>query len=151
MKKLADPFFLARVALGALFVFSGFQKLMQPSENLLAVIHTYALLPNAAAVPFSKVLPWAEYIAGVFLILGLWTRLSLAALWLSNTAFIIALSQALLRKLPLGACGCFGDAVTLSPQKMLGVDILLWCVFLLLWSRAGAVKRASLDSVFDRK
>ena len=151
MKIPAEPLVIVRVVIGALFVFSGFQKLMQPSENLLAVIHTYALLPNAAAVPFSKILPWAEYIAGVFLILGLWTRLSLAILWLSNTAFIAALSQALPRKLPLGACGCFGDAVTLSPKKMLIVDILLWGVFFILWSRAVRAKPASLDGVFDHK
>lgn len=134
-----------RVLFGALFAYSGYQKLMSPSENLLAVIHSYDMLPNAAAVPFSIALPWVEFVAGVFLLAGLWMQLAIAALWLSNSAFIIALSQAILRKLPLGACGCFGDALTLSPKKTLLLDLALLAGFLILWRSIERAKRLSLD------
>ena len=129
-----------RVLLGAVFLISGFQKLTAPYQNFAAVIGKFELLPDPAAVIMAQTLPWAEFVLGVFLVLGLWERLSLLGLWAMNTVFIAALVSALARKLPIESCGCFGEAIALSLPKILTLDIFLWILFLTFF-----VLRRSLD------
>lgn len=137
---------LVRAALGGIFVVSGFQKLWTPAVNFAAVIEKFNIVHGLPVSVLAHTLPWAEFIAGVFLILGLRTRISLFVLWAMNTVFIGILSSALLRKLPIEECGCFGEAVTLSPSQMLAVDISLWFLFLFYFLVSPRVKVPSLDS-----
>ncbi len=137
---------LVRAVLGGVFVVSGFQKLWTRPENFAAVIEKFEILQGWPVTVLSHTLPWAELIAGVFLILGLRTRIALFILWAMNTGFIIILSSALMRKLPIDECGCFGEAVTLTPSQMLAVDVSLWCFFLLYYLASSRVKVPSLDS-----
>ena len=140
---------LCRAGLGGLFVVSGFQKLILPSENFAAVIEKFEILSSPAAAFLSHTLPWAEFFAGVFLAVGLWTPLSLAALWLMNTVFIVVLGSALARKLPLDQCGCFGKNLSIPLPVMLGLDLLIWAAFLFLFLTR-RVPTPSLDSRLEK-
>lgn len=138
-----------RISVGALFIVSGFMKLMQPYQNFLSVVHSYEILNGSLAEIFSIAMPWAEFILGVFLVLGLWLRPVILTLWGLNTLFIIALASAILRRLPIQECGCFGEKFSLPPQWMLILDILLWFVFMAFAGFFDHTKSFSLDKKFD--
>jgi uncharacterized membrane protein YphA (DoxX/SURF4 family) len=99
--------FIVRIAAGALFVISGFSKLVQPYQNFLAVMDRFEVVGGAASIFLSRAIPWGELIAGVFLIAGLWVRYSAAALGGFSALFFGVIASALVRKLPIQECGCF--------------------------------------------
>ena len=121
---------LSRAALGGVFIVSGFQKLLSPPQNFAAVIDKFEVIHGPAVSVLALVLPWVEFIGGVMLLLGLWTRFALPVLWAMNTAFIGILGSALVRKLPVNECGCFGKALSIPLPVMFGVDAALWALFL---------------------
>ena len=84
MKKKTLFLLAIRILLGAVFIFSGFQKLTHPAENFQAVIEKFEIVGGSAAAVLSHVIPWYEFVFGAFLVLGLWTDLALAALWPLN-------------------------------------------------------------------
>jgi uncharacterized membrane protein YphA (DoxX/SURF4 family) len=127
-------------------------KLMEPYQNFLAVIYGYKILAGPAAKFTAMVLPWAELIFGIFLLKGLWTRFSAGVLWLLNTVFIAVVSQALIRKLPITDCGCFGDtALSMSLDKLLWLDLGLWVIFAVLFIRAKDASWCGIDWYFEKK
>ena len=136
-----------RVLLGAVFVVSGFQKLISPYQNFAAVVEKFELLKGPALSLFAQALPWAEFVAGVFFVLGFWENISLFILWGMNAAFIGVLISALARKLPLDSCGCFGDAMKLSLPQMLSLDIFLCSMFLLYFSARRRHNPPGLDQI----
>jgi hypothetical protein len=60
---------LAGVALGAVFLYAGFQKHLAPFQFAEAVL-AYRLLPQSLTGLVAAVLPWVELTAGFFLVLG---------------------------------------------------------------------------------
>ncbi|PIU40008.1 MAG: hypothetical protein COT00_03985 [Candidatus Omnitrophica bacterium CG07_land_8_20_14_0_80_50_8] len=146
---LTKFFVFLRLSAGFVFAASGFIKLMQPTQNFLSAIQSYELLGGTPAVLLAKTMPWAEFIVGVFLIVGLWSRISILILWLFNTVFIGVVSYALIRRLPIQDCGCFGDSFSLPPQKILCLDIALWFVFLSLAAFFDRSKHYGLDKYFE--
>jgi uncharacterized membrane protein YphA (DoxX/SURF4 family) len=144
-------FFMFRVALAAIFIVSGYVKLMEPNANFLAVVYEYKILTGNLAKIFSVLMPWFELIFGVFLLKGLWTRFSLVMLWLLNTSFIVAVASALWRKLPITECGCFGGDASLPLDKVLMLDITLWVIFAVLFVFAKDAKWLSIDEFFEKK
>lgn len=141
--------FVVRILLGVAFIVSGYSKLLAPFQNFLAVIHGYELVYGWPATVMAKFMPWLELIFGVFLILGLWSRVSVIILWLMNAAFIFALLQALIRRLPIGDCGCFGDSFHLKPLHMLLLDAVFFVLFLMLYLRRREAFSRSFDSYFE--
>ncbi len=148
MNKKALAFLLLRLALAAIFVVSGFQKLTSPYQNFLAVIEKFEIIKGAPATWLALSLPWLEFLIGVFFALGLWTRLSLYILWAMNTTFVVILSLSLIRKLDIQSCGCFGEAVTLTVPQILAIDIATWFLFLLFFFFNHRVKAPALDHAF---
>ncbi len=118
-----------RALLGSVFIVSGFQKLISPPQNLAAVIDKFEILHGSAVTALSLTLPWVEFIAGILFVLGLWTSAALALLWLMNTVFIAVLVSALLRRLPIDQCGCFGKDLSIPLPVMLGIDAAIWLLF----------------------
>ena len=137
-----------RLALGAVFAVSGFQKLASPYQNFAAVIEKFEILKGANAALLAQTLPWLEFVGGVFFILGFWELFCLALLWAMNTVFLGVLAWALMRKLPIDSCGCFGEAVTLSLPKILALDISLWVFFLIYFFGRGRTRAPGLDQIF---
>jgi len=62
-----------------------------------------------------------------------------------NTAFIGILASAILRKLPVQSCGCFGEALTLSLPQMLSIDLVLWGFFLIYFLKGRDLGLPGLD------
>jgi hypothetical protein len=102
-------FVIPRVILGGIFIVSGYQKLMEGSAVFAAVIRGYEIVGGPIAEGMAAGLPWVELVLGVFLVLGLWRRTAILGLWAFNMAFIAALLSAIVRKIPLENCGCFGN------------------------------------------
>jgi putative oxidoreductase len=96
-----------RLFLGALFVFSASDKVLDPQKFAIAV-RGYNLLPVALTNLFALVLAWSELLSGVLLILGIYTRQAAAAVLLMLVMFIGAVAAAIIRGLVID-CGCFSN------------------------------------------
>jgi uncharacterized membrane protein YphA (DoxX/SURF4 family) len=132
--KSLNFFLLFRVVVAGVFIVSGVEKLLSPYENFLYVIQNYEVLPweflqRAVALGY----PWLELILGVFLLAGLWLRLVLYGIGFMTCSFIGAVGQAILRKLPIESCGCFGELLKVPlPVIILMDSTILLCVILML-------------------
>lgn len=108
---------LLRLVVGAVFVFSGFVKAVDP-WGLVYKITEYAALVGladwGAIITFAAfALPAIEFLLGVFVLLGLYRRLApllLMLLLAVLTPFTVymAISGKVVE------CGCFGDAIALT-------------------------------------
>ncbi len=125
-------------------------KLLEPYGDFLVVVRAYNILDARSSAFAAFIVPWAELVFGLFVILGLWFRRSLAVLWLLNTVFIAAVASAIVRKLSLEDCGCFGPKVSLSLPQVLLLDTGLWVVFALLMVFAARARAFSLDGYFEK-
>lgn len=140
-------FVVLRIAIGCFFVASGFQKLIEPYENFLYVIEGYQIMGTVPADLVARFLPWMEFFLGVFLVMGLWLKWVLRALWFLLMIFIVTAGQAIVRKLPIHDCGCFGGLFSVPLQIIILFDsTLLVLVAVLLVSRKTSL--FSLDKHF---
>jgi len=96
-----------RLLLGAIFVFSASDKVLDPEKFAIAV-RGYKLLPVAFSNLFALVLAWAELLSGILLILGIYTRQAAAAVLLMLVMFIGAIATTIIRGLVID-CGCFSN------------------------------------------
>lgn len=127
---------LLRWLVGGVFIFSGFVKAVDPVgtsvfvEKYLATYSLEVLLPLALLV--AVVLAVVEFALGASLVMRARYRLTLliTTLFISIFAVITLLSATLL---PIGDCGCFGDAVTLSPWATFAKNVALLVAVALLW------------------
>jgi len=138
--------FVLRIALGAVFLISGATKLpMNPVW--FDVVRAYDILPYSVATYFAIVLPWVEFIMGLCLILGLFTRYISILSMLLVVSYVIANSIALSTD-PVNTCECFGDLFLMSYEVALVVDgVLLISAVLVYWRRRGFM---SLDILLNR-
>ncbi|MBI4370215.1 MAG: DoxX family membrane protein [Elusimicrobia bacterium] len=135
----------ARVALGAIFMISGFFKLMHPAEEFAAAIEAYRIVHPALILPAAKILPWIEWFVGGYLIAGYCTRAAAIAAGITNCSFFLALASTMSRHINIGDCGCFGD---------LGPHLKVWQAMILDTSMVAAaiflIKRRSYPLSLDR-
>ncbi|UCE68563.1 MAG: DoxX family protein [Flavobacteriaceae bacterium] len=128
---------ISRILVGVLFVVSGLIKLNDPLgfsfklEEYFnpAVLDLPFLEPYALA--FALVIVILEVILGVTLLLGYRVRLTLRAL-LATIFFFTFLTfySAYFNKVT--DCGCFGDAVKMTPWQSFGKDVILLVLILIL-------------------
>lgn len=113
---------LFRIFTGALFIFSGFVKLVDPLGSAYKfeeyfgadVLNLEFLIPYA--LPFAILLILVELLLGISLLLGFKTKTTLWSLFGITTLFLfLTWYSAFYDKVT--DCGCFGDAVTLSPWE----------------------------------
>jgi hypothetical protein len=100
--------FLARLALGGLFIFAGAAKIEDPGAFAIE-IERYQLLPWKVCAAIAIYLPWLELLSGICLFLKSLERGALALITLLLSIFTLALCSALVRGLSID-CGCFGHA-----------------------------------------
>lgn len=150
MKKL-NLFVIVRVLIGAVFLVSGFEKVTHPYQNFLYVIEHYELFSEAFGTLIAVTLPWFELFVGLFLIVGLWITVVLkasAALFLS---FILIVLQAIVRHLPVGECGCFGELIHLPLEAVFLMDSVFLVLTALMIKNKDKVLTLSLDKAFESK
>ncbi|MGB5315280.1 MAG: BT_3928 family protein [Robiginitalea sp.] len=132
---------LCRIVVGVLFILSGLIKLNDPLgfsfklEEYFspAVLDLPFLEPYALAIALFVVI--LEVILGITLLLGYQIRLTLWTL-LGTIVFFTFLTfySAYFNKVT--DCGCFGDAVKLTPWESFSKDlILLVLILILIWGR----------------
>ncbi len=121
-----------RLLLGVIFIEFALSKIMRPAVFALNVVD-YGMMPSWGVNMWSLFLPWAELIAGLFLILGIRTRASATVIGGMNIIFIIGLVNALFLGLPIN-CGCVGEVgepVTwLKVLKNMGMLVMAMQIFL---------------------
>lgn len=141
---------IIRVCMGCLFIVSGFGKLIEPTQNFLYIVQSYELFGTVLEKAAAYAVPWVELFLGIFLILGLGLKWVLRALLILIVMFILILSQALIRGLPLADCGCFGDFISFPPRVMLLFDCVFLLLTILLIQRIKKTETLSLDRFFDK-
>ena len=122
---------LIRVALAALFIWTGAQKLVEPGA-FAAAIANYRVLPDAWVGLAAVSLPVLELVVGAALLWPLYAR---GAAWIVAAllfVFAAAMAQSKLRGIDLD-CGCFGADQT-SQVSWLKVTLNLGLAMLAVWT-----------------
>ena len=119
---------LARVVLGAVFLYASYDKVLHPAAFAEAVFN-YQLLPDFMINLTAIALPWLELMLGVLLIAGIWLPGTTVLCTLLLTIFIGAIVFNLARGLDI-SCGCFSTSPSEGPVSVW--TILRDAVFLLM-------------------
>lgn len=147
MKKI-NIYVLIRIVLGCLFAVSGFEKIISPSQNFFYIVQTYDIFNGL----FDRVIvwgvPWIEFLTGVFLLLGLWLKISLKALFVLISGFLFVVGQALTRRLPVDECGCFGGLFSFPLSVVFVMDAALLFLAGLVYYKIKQTCCLSVDEYF---
>jgi len=126
MKKLALIF--SRIFVGVLFIFSGLIKANDPLgfgyklQEYFEVFHLDFLSPVATGIAI--LLCTFEIVLGALLLLGFWGKkvswgLLLLIIFFTLLTFVSAFFKV------VTSCGCFGDAIPLTPWQSFSKDLVL--------------------------
>ena len=140
---------IARLLVAATFIFSGFVKLVDPLGSAYKfqeyfgadVLNFEFLIPYA--LPFSIFLILAEIMLGVMLLIGfkpkftVWSLLIMILIFLFLTWYSAYYDK-------VTDCGCFGDAITLTPWETFYKNIVLIVLILFL-----VVNTKHIKSIFS--
>lgn len=99
---------VARLILGAVFIYASIDKILHPAAFAEAV-YNYQILPDALINLTAIVLPWLELILGIFLAFGLLREGSVSIVTLLLLVFLGAMVFNLARGLDIH-CGCFSTS-----------------------------------------
>lgn len=143
---------ISRIFVGAMFIFSGFVKLVDPIGSQFkfeeyfseSVLNMEFLVPYALA--FSIVLIIAEILLGLLLLLGYKAKATIWSLLVLSTIFLfLTWYSAYYNKVT--DCGCFGDAITLTPWETFYKNIILIALIILMLFRIDDIKSLFSDKV----
>lgn len=135
----------SRIFVGAMFIFSGFVKLVDPIGSQFkfeeyfseSVLNMESMIPYALA--FSIILILAEIMLGVILLLGCKPKTTLWSLLILTTVFLfLTWYSAYYNKVT--DCGCFGDAIKLTPWETFYKNVLLIVLILFMLFRIKDIK-----------
>ena len=129
---------LCRFLLGALFIFSGFVKAVDPLgffykiQDYLTAFDMISWFPSYAPLLVGIVLSAIEFSVGVFLFLGIRRKVA-SALALLLMVVMTPLTLYLALANPVSDCGCFGDAWILTNWQTFGKNVVLLrsCLYLI--------------------
>lgn len=128
---------IARLFVAATFIFSGFVKLVDPLGSAykfaeyfsVDVLNMEFLIPYA--LPFSIVLIIAEILLGVMLLIGFKPKFTTWSLFLMTLLFLFLTWYSWVYD-KVTDCGCFGDAVKLTPKETFYKNVLLIALIVFL-------------------
>ena len=95
----------SRLVLGVVFLYACWQKILDPLE-FSKIIGYYQILPAALISPVALLLPWAELICGISLIVNRWTHGASLIIAILMLIFMVALGVNIYRGIDV-SCGCF--------------------------------------------
>lgn len=136
---------ISRLFVGAMFIFSGFVKLVDPIGSQFkfeeyfgeSVLNMEFLIPYALG--FSIVLILAEIMLGVTLLIGFKPKLTMWSLFFLTSIFLfLTWYSAYYNKVT--DCGCFGDAIKLTPWETFYKNVVLIVLIVLLLIRVKDIK-----------
>ena len=128
-------FRLLAILIGALFIYAGAVKLVDPLR-FASDITNYDIVPWSVAVRLAFYLPWLELLCGLALV---FYRLFSGALALTISLMVIFIGASVITK-ARGidvSCGCFGSiSGNLSFTWHLVLDFVLLAILVVLWLKA---------------
>ena len=137
-KKLKIVSTLCCVVVGIFFIFSGFVKVVDPWGTALKVNEYLSIYGmewfSPAAMPFSIWLCGAEMMMGLMLLFKVRIRLVSIFALVSMTFFTI-LTFLSATWIPVEDCGCFGDAIKLSPLATFVKNLIFLPLVIIIWYR----------------
>src|SRR5215210_7525230 len=148
---LSSPYasLLSRVVLGGVFLFAGATKIPNPG-SLAASIRSYELpLPEWVVSLSAHALPYLEVLLGLYLLAGLFTKISA---WATNgltLLFLLALLQGVVRGLEID-CGCFGSSAGETSNLWLAAARDVGLLALGLHVALAPLGRFSVDALLRR-
>lgn len=128
---------LFRIIVGALFIFSGFVKLVDPIGSQYkfqeyfseSVLNMEFLIPYA--LPFAIILIVAEILLGVMILIGYKPKITVWSLLVITVIFLfLTWYSAYYNKVT--DCGCFGDAIKLTPWETFYKNVILIALIVVL-------------------
>jgi len=133
----------SRIFVGALFIFSGFIKANDPTgfgyklQEYFHVFHTDFL--NDYSTWIAIIICGFEIAMGVFLLLGIYRKtvawgLLLLIIFFTFLTFYSAFFEV------VSSCGCFGDAIPLTPWESFGKDLVLLVFILIIFKYRNRIK-----------
>jgi uncharacterized membrane protein YphA (DoxX/SURF4 family) len=148
--KLAVGFALAlRIVIGGIFVYAAWLKLQAPWPIFAMNIDSYQVLPMPAVEFVARTLPWLELLLGIWLIAGVWRKISTLAASLLLIVFFGLMIRAMAKGLQID-CGCFGPGDRLSPLTLVRDGSLLagslFATFMAFRSRRSAAAPVAAGS-----
>ncbi len=129
-----------RLLVGAVFVFSGFVKAVDPVGFALKIGDYFIAFGLERFQSLSLILGFnliaIEFMLGVCVLLGVYRRYS-SFLALAMMAFMTPLTFYLALFDPVSDCGCFGDAIILTNWETFGKNVVLLAaaVFLFIYNQ----------------
>ena len=126
----------SRLFVGILFIFSGLIKANDPLgfgyklQEYFEVFHMPFL--SGIATGIAIFLCVLEIVLGILLLLGLWSRKVITGL-LAIILFFTFLTFVSAAFKVVTSCGCFGDAIPLTPWQSFGKDIILLILIVYLY------------------
>jgi len=142
---------IVRFLVAVTFIFSGFVKLVDPLGSAYKfeeyfgadVLNMEFLIPYA--LQFSIILILAEIMLGVMLLIGYKAKLTVWSLFLITVLFLfLTWYSAYFDKVT--DCGCFGDAVKLTPWETFYKNVVLIILVIYLLIRVYDIQPISSDS-----
>ena len=103
---LTVSWFLLRFVLGLAFIVSSIDKIINPAK-FLEIINNYNMIPTFITPVVAIVLPWIEFICGLFLLLGILLNSAAVLIIFLLIGFIFGISVNIYRGADI-ECGCFG-------------------------------------------
>ncbi len=133
--------------MGAMFLYAAWTKLRQPWIQVAVTVDAYQLLPPWAVELVARTIGWGELALGIWLISGLWLRISSLASSGLLLAFLVVLARSYAKGMQID-CGCFGNGDPISPLTLardggLFAASLLLAVLAFLRGRRTSVRESS--------
>ena len=133
----------SRIFVGVLFIFSGLIKANDPLgfgyklQEYFDVFHIGFLSPIATGIAI--LLCTLEIVLGAMLLLGFWGKkvswgLLLLIIFFTLLTFVSAFFKV------VTSCGCFGDAIPLTPWQSFGKDIVLLVLIVYIFLKKDLIK-----------
>jgi len=146
---LAYVSLILRLLVGSTLLFSGVTKL-PVHNNFVEVVISYHILPEVLGTAYAMVLPWAEFVFGAYLVLGIMVRPSAFASVLLGTSFTIANVIAILRG-EEHCTSCFGNVFVLLTHYSLAIDVFIIIAGVLLLFMGRNTPSFGFDDWFARR
>lgn len=134
---------ISRLLTGAVFVFSGFVKAVDPKGSAIKIAEYLEVIgihnSDGIAIILSIALSSIEFILGFHLLLGFrLKRVALPALLFMAGFTIITFFIAIFE--PVSDCGCFGDAIKLSNWETLSKNLIILPFSIIVYYRRNDYK-----------
>lgn len=121
-----------RILVGLIFAYAGISKLLEPAANFEAALLRYGVFSPQWVPLLARIVPWLEWILGVFFVVGYAPRVTAGGIGLLSLAFLVTLgSSRLFLESGSTDCGCFGQGgLHLSLHQVFLVDLASFSIAL---------------------